>query len=61
MVWSVRSASGRVVPVGKGGGARALLWKDRHRFVAAAVDERLHECDRAVEAMRRGLASNKHS
>jgi hypothetical protein len=58
MVWTVRSASGRVVPVGKGGASRPLVWSDRHRFVAAAIDARLHECDRAVAAMRRGLASN---
>lgn len=58
LVWTVRSASGRLVSLVPGGATRALQYEEREAFVALALKYRLTEFDSALEAMRYGLGQN---
>jgi hypothetical protein len=57
-VWTVRSASGRLVELVPGGAARALLFNEREAFAEAAIRYRQTEFDSPLEAMRQGLGEN---
>jgi len=49
LVWTVRSASGRVVELLAGGGKRPVLFHERDLFASSALKYRLSEFDWAVE------------
>jgi len=49
LVWTVRSASGRVVELVAGGGKRPVLFHERDLFASTALKYRLSEFDWAVE------------
>jgi hypothetical protein len=54
LVWTVRSASGRVVELIPGGAARAVHFEEREAYAEAAIRLRQTEFDAALAAMRRG-------
>lgn len=58
LVWTVRSLCGRVVEVVKGGASKPLRFHERRRYAELAVQLRLTEMDRQLEAMREGMAAN---
>lgn len=54
LVWTVRSASGRVVELIPGGAVRAVHFEERESYAEAAIRFRQTEFDAALAAMRRG-------
>jgi len=49
------SASGREVPLLENGASIPVTWENRLTYAKLALDYRLHECDKQIEALRRGM------
>eukprot|EP00960_Hanusia_phi_P063027 765337-Hanusia_phi.AAC.2 len=58
LVWTVRSISGKVFELVKGGSTRPVLYSEREQYAKEATSFRLQEFDKAIDAMREGLGQN---
>lgn len=55
--WTVINAAGLEVELVPGGSSLRVTFATRHAYCDAALSFRLHECDDAIAAMRRGLSN----
>lgn len=55
--WATSLSSGRTVVLRRGGAAQPVSWEDKEAYADAALEVHLHEWDRQVDAIHKGLAS----
>ena len=55
--WSVTTAAGHVVALRPSGAQQVVAWEDKEAYATAALNARLHEFTRQMEAVAAGLAS----
>lgn len=58
LMWCCKSVGGHIVELVKGGLTKHVRYEDRVEYVRLAVQARLIEFDRAIEAMRVGFSIN---